>query len=149
VTIDGVAVASAASGGSFDYMYPLDYGPNRIALRAVDALGHPTSLTRVVLRSSPNDDPIGEPSPTPLSATSSQSFLEGAAFLYSGTGAVQTGAVSESFKADRAAVLRGYVTARDLGGIPNVKVQVLGHPEFGQTVTLAGGVFDMVVNGGS
>jgi RHS repeat-associated protein len=148
VTVDGVTAATAISGGSFDYVYPIDFGPNRVIVRAVDALGFKTEVMRVVLRKLPSDDAISGPTPSALSATEVTAFLPSVQFLYTGAGHVQTGAVTDSFKADRASVLRGRVLARDYGPIPNVLVRILNHPEYGQTLTRADGQFDLVVNGG-
>ena len=47
------------------------------------------------------------------------------------------------------AVVRGRVIGRDMGPIANVTVQVLGHPEFGRTVSRSDGQFDLVLNGGA
>ena len=44
-----------------------------------------------------------------------------------------------------------YGTVKDAAGFPlqNVIVTINGHPELGETITRADGVFDIVVNGGS
>jgi hypothetical protein len=43
----------------------------------------------------------------------------------------------------------GLVVGRDYTGIGNVAVSVLGHDEFGQTLTRKDGRFDLIVNGGA
>src|SRR5205085_12039317 len=48
----------------------------------------------------------------------------------------------------RAAVLRGRVLDKNGNALSLVKVTVLNHPEFGQTLSRADGRFDMAVNGG-
>jgi RHS repeat-associated protein len=48
----------------------------------------------------------------------------------------------------RVAVLRGQVQTRDGSPLPGVTLTILGHPEFGQTLTRADGMFDLAVNGG-
>jgi RHS repeat-associated protein len=48
----------------------------------------------------------------------------------------------------RVAVLRGKVKDGNNAALPKVKVTILNHPEFGQTLTRADGAFDMAVNGG-
>ena len=48
----------------------------------------------------------------------------------------------------RAAVLRGQVLDRDGAPLPGVTITILGHPEFGQTLSRADGMFDLAVNGG-
>ncbi len=69
-------------------------------------------------------------------------------FLYSGSAPIQTGVAPGAITSARASVIRGKVTTRDGSVLPGVTVKVLGHPEFGQTITRANGYFDMAVNGG-
>jgi RHS repeat-associated protein len=69
-------------------------------------------------------------------------------FLYTGSSPIQTGVVSGTIEITRVAVLRGKVLDRANEPIPAVTITVLGHPEFGQTLSRADGMFDMVVNGG-
>ncbi len=69
-------------------------------------------------------------------------------FLYTGTDPVQTGVTNGTILAVRAAVLKGIV--QQSGGQPlsGVKITIMGHAEFGQTLTRADGRFDMALNGG-
>jgi hypothetical protein len=48
----------------------------------------------------------------------------------------------------RVAVLRGRVSTREGDPLPGVRVSILGHPEFGSTLSRADGAYDLVVNGG-
>ena len=48
----------------------------------------------------------------------------------------------------RAAVLRGTVLDRTGAPPPWVTIAILNHPEFGQTLSRADGMFDLAVNGG-
>ncbi len=48
----------------------------------------------------------------------------------------------------RVAVLRGKVMTRDGEPLSDVTITVLNHPEFGQTLSRADGMFDLAVNGG-
>jgi RHS repeat-associated protein len=69
-------------------------------------------------------------------------------FLYSGPNPIQTGVAPDTIKMERAAVLRGRVLDKTATALPLVKITVLNHPEFGQTMSRADGRFDMAVNGG-
>ena len=83
-----------------------------------------------------------------LELAGSTSVADATAFLYEGPVPIQTGVVTGTIESRRAAVLRGLVTDRDAVPLPGVQVTILGHPEFGQTLTRADGMFDLAVNGG-
>lgn len=147
ITVDDSVVALGYSG-SFSHQYPLDIGSNRICIRATDQVGHVTQIMRIVFRGDPNESAAGSPTPSTLSATGFTPFVDAVKFLYTGGGAVQTGVSGGAIDSLRAAVVRGTVLSRDYGPLRNVIVRVLGHPEYGQTLTRQDGKFDMVVNGG-
>jgi beta-lactam-binding protein with PASTA domain len=69
-------------------------------------------------------------------------------FLYSGTNPIQTGVEEGTIQFQRAAVVRGKALDRQGNALPWVTITVLNHPEFGQTVSRADGMFDLAVNGG-
>lgn len=69
-------------------------------------------------------------------------------FLYTGSNPIQTGVSSTTISVVRAAVVRGKVLARDGSALTGVTMSILNHPEFGQTLSRADGMFDLVVNGG-
>ena len=69
-------------------------------------------------------------------------------FLYTGTNPIQTGVAPGTIEPQRVAVLRGRVLDRAGAPVPAVQITVLGHPEFGQTLSRADGRFDLAVNGG-
>ena len=69
-------------------------------------------------------------------------------WLFTGSDPIQTGVAPGTIVLQRAAVLHGYVKDTQGQPIPNVNITVLGHPEFGATITHADGRYDMVVNGG-
>src|SRR5262249_15244651 len=73
---------------------------------------------------------------------------KGTEFLYTGPNPIQTGVSPGTIDPARAAVLRGRVLDRNGAALPGVTITVLNHPEFGQTLSRADGMFDMVVNGG-
>ncbi len=91
---------------------------------------------------------------SPLDRTVSTTLWGATAFLYSGNSPIQTGVAAGAIGPTTAAVVRGHVYAAPAtaGGspvvLPGVTVTVLGHPEFGSTVTQGDGMFDMAVNGG-
>jgi RHS repeat-associated protein len=70
------------------------------------------------------------------------------AFLYSGANPIQTGVAPNTIVPTRAAVIRGKVL--DTGKVPlsGVTITIFKHPEFGQTISRADGMFDIAVNGG-
>ena len=69
-------------------------------------------------------------------------------FLYTGPNPIQTGVAPGTIDPVHVSVLRGKVFDSANAPLPGVTVSVLNHPEFGQTVSRADGVFDMAVNGG-
>ncbi|MGH8584548.1 MAG: PASTA domain-containing protein, partial [Gammaproteobacteria bacterium] len=70
------------------------------------------------------------------------------AFLYTGPNPIQTGVAPGTIKAVRAAVVRGKVLDKNNAALSGVTITVLNHPELGQTLSRADGMFDMAVNGG-
>ncbi len=70
------------------------------------------------------------------------------AFLYTGSNPIQTGVAAGTIEVRRVSVLRGRVLDRADEPLSGVSISVLDHPEFGQTLTRADGMFDMAVNGG-
>lgn len=84
----------------------------------------------------------------PLSQTATTDLGSGTAFLYSGTNPIQTGVAPGTITPTRAAVLRGLVLNSSGTPLPGVAISVLNHPEFGQTMSRADGMFDLAVNGG-
>lgn len=149
ISIDGDTVA-AGHGDTLDVIYPLDFGANRILFRAVDRLGNVTEFIRIVLRGDPDEDAREAAlEGSALDPTGTTPFLDQVKFLYTDASPIQTGVITDSISANRAAVVRGRVLGRDLGPLRNVTVSVLDGPEFGSTLTRMDGSFDMVVNGGT
>lgn len=91
----------------------------------------------------------GSFSPPPLDRTVGTDFAESVTFLYTGDDPIQKGVNPDDIDPARVAVLRGRVTDRDGSPLPDVRVSVPGHPEFGYTHTRGDGMFDMAVNGGA
>jgi len=84
----------------------------------------------------------------PLDRTVTTDIASATAFLYTGTDPVQTGVVPGTIDPVRVGVLRGRATTTTGAALPGIAVSVLGHPEFGSTVSRADGAFDLAVNGG-
>ncbi len=84
----------------------------------------------------------------PTESTGMPGLADSVRFLYEGENPVQTGVDPETIEAARVAVLRGRVITRDGQPLPGVTISVLDHPEFGQTLSRADGLFDLAVNGG-
>ncbi len=145
VTVNGAGVT--VTSGSFSKSVTLDDGPNTIAVVATDAAGNTSTVSRTVTyqMSLPPDPSTTAP---PLAATSPTSTFAATQFLYTGANAIQTGVSAGTINASRAAVIRGKVLKADGAALPGVTVSVLNHPEFGQTLSRADGLFDLAVNGG-
>ncbi|MBI3799613.1 MAG: right-handed parallel beta-helix repeat-containing protein [Deltaproteobacteria bacterium] len=69
-------------------------------------------------------------------------------FLYTGNDPIQTGVAPGTIEPQRAAVLRGKVLDKTNTPLSGVVINILDHPEFGQTLSRADGMFDLAVNGG-
>ncbi|HET7251821.1 MAG TPA: RHS repeat-associated core domain-containing protein [Gemmatimonadales bacterium] len=149
ITVGGATTGTGKSG-TFSRSVPLDFGQNVILLRAVDAVGNKTELKHLVFRQASNEPAARDSiiTASTLSETSLTGFYDAVKFLFTGSSPIQTGAQTDSVLTAQAAVVRGHVHARDGTALPNVVVQVLGHPGLGQTLTRADGAFDLVVNGG-
>lgn len=107
--------------------------------------------------SNPNDaanTPSGSLPPDPaavaplLPSGAIPTMKEQGAFLYSGSPKIQTGVDPATIEVRRAAIIRGKVYDESGQALSGVTVTVLGHPEFGQTLSRADGMFDLAVNGG-
>lgn len=83
-----------------------------------------------------------------LDPTVSTSMARSSAFLYTGDDPIQTGVAEGTIEPERVAVLRGKVRGHNGKPLSGVIVEVLNHPEFGETETRTDGVFDLAVNGG-
>src|SRR5882724_6468802 len=125
-------------------------GSYTLRLTATDATGLTSSDDVVV---TVNPDPVAPP-PDPASVAppinNSVVTTIGSAtsFLYSGPNPIQTGVAGGTIKMERAAILRGHVIDKNGAPVQKVKITVLNHPELGQTLSRADGMFDIAVNGG-
>ncbi len=83
-----------------------------------------------------------------LPAEQTTSMISEVAFLFQGPNAIQTGVADSAINAVHLAVLRGVVQDKQGNPIPGVTVSLLGHSEFGSTVTRTDGEYDLALNGG-
>lgn len=150
VTLDGDTVSAAADSGEFALSVPLDMGSNGIHFRAVDHFGQAVEFKRFVVRQAADEPaPASDPTPSTHTPTEVAAFFDRVSFLWSGAGPVQTGVAANTMDASRVSVIRGRVLGRDVGALANVTVSVVGHAEYGQTLTRADGAFDLAVNAGA
>lgn len=84
----------------------------------------------------------------PLDRSVATTTFTATEFLYTGADPIQTGVTPGTIDPERAAVLRGKVLDKTNAPLPGVTISILDHPEFGQTLSRADGMFDLVVNGG-
>ncbi|SFW71095.1 Fibronectin type III domain-containing protein, partial [Paenibacillus sp. UNCCL117] len=84
---------------------------------------------------------------TEVPASGQASFQELTDFLYTGPNPIQTGVQPGAIEAERAGVLRGRVLDTAQAPVGGVRITVLDHPEWGQTLSRADGMFDLAVNG--
>ncbi len=83
-----------------------------------------------------------------LDTTVATTMLAATQFLYTGSNPVQNGVAPGTIEVTRVAVIKGNVFNRDGSPLPGVSITILGHSEFGSTLSRVDGAFDMAVNGG-
>jgi RHS repeat-associated protein len=133
---------TANADGSFSASIGAEPG-DRFSIVAQDKAGNeskpaePGGLPPDPSRVAPPNDP-----------TVATTVFQATTFLYTGSNPIQRGVSAGTIEPMRAAVLRGRITDRNGNPLAGVKATVLGHPEFGHTLSRADGLFDMVVNGG-
>ena len=89
----------------------------------------------------------GEVAP-PIDPSLATSVLAATEFLYRGNDPIQTGVAAGTIDGRRVTVIRGRVLDREDQPLAGVTIAVLGHAEFGGTLSRLDGAFDMAVNGG-
>jgi RHS repeat-associated protein len=138
----GSAATSAVVGGLTDGV------AYTFAVSAVNAAGEgPRSAPSVPITpfALPPDPSTVAP---PVDTTVATNVYSSTNFLYAGSNAIQTGVVPGTITLTRTAVLRGEVLDRNGDPLAGATITVLNHQEFGQTVSRADGMYDLVVNGG-
>ncbi len=147
VTVDGNA-ANVNPDGSFSIKIPLAVGANQITISITDAAGNTSSNQVSVTRSGiilPPDPSTVAPKIDPTVVTTVGAATS---FLYTGSHPIQTSVDTSMMSYVRAAAIRGRVLSRDNQPLPGATVSILNHPEFGQTLSRADGMYDMAINGG-
>jgi RHS repeat-associated protein len=127
---------------------PASAGDVAVTVTVSDGQGGETSqsFTVTVLAAVPPADPAATaPAPDPTIGTTIRDSID---FLYSGDHPLQTGVPPGTIEVQRAAVIRGQVLDKQNQPLAGVVVTILGHPEYGQTLSRADGMFDLAVNGG-
>ncbi|WP_217592099.1 S-layer homology domain-containing protein [Cohnella sp. GbtcB17] len=122
-----------------------------LAVSAYDESGNESAKSGAVQATPTGDGSNLPPDPgsvaTELPASGQASFQEMTDFLYTGPNPIQTGVQPGAIEAERAGVLRGRVLDTAQAPVGGVRITVLDHPEWGQTLSRADGMFDLAVNG--
>lgn len=149
LTVNGTGV-TVGTGGAFSTSAPLVAGPNTITIVATDAATNSTTMTRNVTRQTSEPlPPDPETVATEIDPSVATTTASASAFLYSGPNPIQTGVAPGTIVTERAGVIRGKVVDRTGAPLPGAKVTILDHPELGQTLSRADGMFDLAVNAGA
>lgn len=153
VMVNGVSVTPTCSDVAdctFETQVHLAAGSNPITAVVREGAGNTATVTRTVTFGGT----VGGVPPDPatiaptLDATIATTTLTATSFLYSGATPIQTGVAPGTIQRLQAAELRGKVKSATGAALPAATVTVVGHPEFGQTLSRADGSFDLAVNGG-
>lgn len=149
--VDDVAhgVLDLAADGSFTYTTPDTgyFGDDSFTYKANDEEADSNLATVIITVVHLPSDPAAVASA--IDPTVATKLADATAFLYTGSDPIQTGVAAGTIAAERAAVVRGKVANRDGNPLPGVTITILDHPELGETLTRADGMFDLAVNGGS
>lgn len=146
VTVNGIG--AAISNNTFTANgIAVKEGANTITATATDTSGNTTTST-VIINYSITLPPDPSSVASTIDMTVATTLANAAKFLYAGDNPIQTGVAEGTIEDRRVAVLRGKALSRDGNHLPAVKVTILGHPEYGSTLTRNDGMFDMAVNGG-
>jgi RHS repeat-associated protein len=139
-----ITTVTADDNGAFSVQ--VDGRPgDRYSVLSEDNAGNQSEAVNVDDGTLPDDPTDTAPD---LNPTGSTSLADATAFLYTGLNPIQTGVSPATIQPGRAAVIRGKVTDRQGSPLAGVTVTVKDHLEYGQTLTRADGMFDLVVNGG-
>lgn len=150
LTINGASTPVGA-GGAFAGSVALAMGSNAISVVGTDAAGNMATATRTVTRV-PAGPPL-PPDPSTLAPTITRTEITplgvATSFLYTaGADPIQDSVQAGAIDNLRAGVVRGRVLNKQLQPLSHVTVRVLGHAEYGLTMTRADGRYDLAINGG-
>jgi RHS repeat-associated protein len=148
ITINTVTVTNATSlTAGFNVDPAATVGSRNVTVTSGTEIVSSVAAFNVIVISGLPPDPVTvAPQNDP---TVGSNLRTSTAFLYTGANPIQTGVAPNVISVQRAAVLRGKVVTRDGAPLPGVALTVIGHAEFGQTLSRADGLFDMAVNGGT
>ncbi len=120
-----------------------------LRLTAMDSMTTVSDDVQVIVNVDPTTPP---PDPAtvapPMNMTVATTIGDATEFLYTGANPIQTGVAPGTINKVRVAVFKGRVLDKNNNPLSLVKVTVLNHPEYGQTLSRADGRFDLAVNGG-
>jgi RHS repeat-associated protein len=140
ITSSGLVTWNPTASGSYSAQIQVSDGRG--------GSGMQTWSIQVAVPPPPVDTIPAAPVAPPLPAGGVPPFVSQVSFLWSGSQPTIFGVIKDSLDTARLAVLRGRVIGVDNAPIPGVRVQVIGHPEFGHTFTRADGRYELVANGG-
>ncbi len=136
---------TANADGSFSVTIGAQPG-NTLTILVTDGAGNSSvPITTQVEPLLPPDPATVAP---PIDRTVATTLIDSASFLFTGSNPIQTGVAVGTIEPKRIAVIRGKVLKKDNSPLSGVTITVLNHPELGQTLSRADGMFDLAVNGG-
>jgi RHS repeat-associated protein len=138
---------ASAANSTATFSHP---GTYVLRLKADDGMLNRSDDVQITVRPARTGEVPPDPSTIapPIDPTVATSIDKSTDFLYTGPDPIQTGVAPGTINPIRAAVVRGKVMTRDDAPLAGVLISIHNHPEFGQTLSRADGMFDMVVNGG-
>lgn len=123
-------------------------GVYQVTITVSDSLGGTSQAKAEITVTAPVLPPDPRAIAPQLSGSEQPPFYENVRFLLAGTNPVQKNVDLSKLDEARVSVLRGKVLDELSKPLGAVKVTVLNHPEFGETLTRDNGEFDLLVNGG-
>jgi RHS repeat-associated protein len=127
---------------------PSAAGTFAVTVRVTDGRGGSTTQSFNIQVSGNGLPPDPATVAPPLDPTGANSFFASTNFLYTGQNPVQTGVTPNTIDLKRASILRGKVADGTGAALTGVTISIVGHAEFGQTLSRLDGMFDMAANGG-
>lgn len=116
-----------------------------LSIQVTDAANNQSGSVETQVADLPPDPGTVAPQLNPTQITP---LLDAVSFLFAGSDPIQTGVMPGTIEAKRVAIIRGKVLDRQNKPLPGVTIRVKDHPEFGETLSRADGMFDLAVNGG-
>ena len=136
------------SGSGLITWNPSGPGSFAVTVRVTDGRGGSTTQSFNIVVSGNGLPPDPSTVAPPLDPTGANSFFASTNFLYTGPNPIQTGVAPGTIDLKRASILRGKVVDSAGAALTGVTITIVGHPEFGQTLSRLDGMFDMAANAG-